>query len=64
MDKENEYPFTDDKDSSKEVTVEMMIEMLKTIPPHYKVRYDSACGLVHKGDFTIFHYCELVSING
>jgi len=56
-------PYLTAKDARKDVTVEMMIEMLLKVPKHYLVRYDSAMGYVCKGDFTIYPSGK-ISING
>lgn len=57
-------PFENDKDRWKPVTAKMLIKMLKTIPGNYEIRYDSAMGEIHKGDFKIYHDTKEVSING
>jgi len=59
-----ECPYENDKDAHKEVTVEMMIEMLQKVPSHYLVSFDSACGHVSKGGFRVMDWKEAVSING
>lgn len=55
-------PYYTAKDKYEALTVGKLKEMLKNIPDHYEVSFDSACGNCTVGDFTI--YDERVSING
>ena len=57
-------PYCTQEDRNEKVTAGMMIEMLKKIPEDYLVSFDSACGRVVKGDFTIYNDSKEVSING
>lgn len=57
-------PYEGDKDESKDVTVGMLLEMLKDVPKDYHVSFDGANGMVVKGDFTIYHDSKRISING
>lgn len=60
-------PFKNDSEKWEQITVKMLIEMLKSLPAEYgefKVKYDSACGGISKRDFTIYPKDKEISING
>lgn len=62
--KEGETPFKESDDSRTELTVAVLMEMLKSVPGDYIVSFDSALGLCIKGDFTVYHDSKRISING
>jgi len=57
-------PYKNDPDRWENITVGMLKEMLKDLPSDYKIKYDSCCGSIHKGDFSIYHDTKEISING
>lgn len=59
-----ETPYENDKDRYKQLTVGMLREMLQNLPDDYEIKYDSAFGHIHKGDFLIYHDDKTISING
>jgi hypothetical protein len=59
-----ETPFAKDTDAWEQVTVGMLKKMLEKLPDDYQIKYDSACGHINKGDFTIYHDDKTISING
>jgi hypothetical protein len=59
-----EIPYENDEDRHEQITVRDLIEMLQKCPSEYEVKFDSACGQILKGYFTIFHDTKEISLNG
>lgn len=62
--KQIEEPFANGPDRWEQITAGMLIEMLQSVPKDYEIKFDSACGQIMKGDFTIYHKNKEVSLNG